>query len=231
MGLSFSSVEGLTVPKQGVVQKLLNSSDFLRIYINGTRKIYADKRTNKQVTHINTTADSKRLQKNANTLEIVHEKSISFVVGYVYTNPKKEVMVRTHMFRSEMKTDTSKREIAVINSPDMKFLHYIAVFVPNNSSRSYSKFPEDVYKVIEGKLTSLKNELNTVKHSILQEKNAKVLKKQEIDNAVQRALQDKADKKKKTKEDKKDMVSIEGFNPLKRRVLWSADGTMKMMDM
>ena len=230
MGLSFSSVEGLT-PKPDVVQKLRHSSDFLRIYVNGTRKIYADKRTNKQVTHINTTADSKKLQKNATTLQIVHEKSISFIVGYVYTNPKKEVMVRTHVFRSEMKTDTSTRDIAVIDSPDMKFLHYITVFIPNNSSRSYSKFPDDVYKVIEGKTASLKTELNTVKHSILQEKSAKVLKKQEIDSAVQRALQDKADKDKNTKEEKTDTTRVEGFNPLKRRVLWSADGTMKMMDM
>lgn len=240
MGNIFGFIETFSADKKKVPTsqsdiktKLLKSSDFLRIYITPNsenddmkKKIFADKRSNTKKAHIHTTVFNKKITKKAEKIEIVYEDSISFFIGYVYTNHNNEYVTQHHIVRSKMDLSTPKRMIATITSPKMKRVHYITVFIPKNVSSS-AKFPEDVYTIMNNKVPKLKIEMNAIRESLYTELAARKTEKEKIKIAVQKEMEKNADKKGNHSE----KTLTEGFNPLKRFVLWSADGSMKMMDL
>ena len=223
-------LEPFTEKESDLQKKLLDSSDFIRVYVNKTTKVLSERRTSKKKAHFTTTNINKKLRKKATSLQIVHENNLPFLIGYVYSNKQNEFKVKVHLIRAPI--EETDREALQIESPEMKRLHHIALYVPPNSKDSYKSFPTDIYKVLENQKTVLTQKL-TIELLKLHDEKVKEIRKslseENPDGVTEGAAEGTTEGAAEgfTARGNTAHENTTGVN--RQRMLWAADGSIQLI--
>lgn len=225
MGNYVSKVEGFESPGvKTAFRKFKKSKDFLRIYVehdNELKKILSDKGTNNE-NHGVKTKVLKEISKKAKNVYIL-SKNISFHVAVAFTTNSDTEKIFTKTVKAKLDTAITNTNDDIITISNVKRIHAVYIYVPSHLKEMYSSFPQDKYALLD------KNK-NTIKLQSIVEKVKSKKKLKANENKVPKSETTNAPTTKPPKDQKQSTTSTEGFIALKRRVMWSADGTLKMMD-
>jgi hypothetical protein len=224
MGNYISKVEGFESPGvKTAFRKFKKSKDFLRIYVehdNELKKILSDKGTNNE-NHGVKTKVLKEISKKAKNVYIL-SKNISFHVAVAFTTNSDTEKIFTKTVKAKLDTAITNTNDDIITISNVKRVHAVYIYVPSHLKEMYSSFPQDKYALLDKNKNTIK--LQSIVEKVKSNKKLKAQKQKEGSKMEQKPAEDVP----KTERPETEKLT-EGFNHLKRRVLWSADGTMKIM--
>lgn len=226
MGNYLSGIEGFESPEgKTAFRKFKKSKDFLRVYVehdSEMKKILSDKGTNNEKHGVKTKV-LKDISKKADSVRIL-AKNISFHVAVVLTTVSGVLQIFTKTVKAKSGSAMTNTNDEIITIANIKRVHAVYLYVPSHLEDMYTNFPQDMYTLIEKNKNAIELQSILQKEKDKQSVKAQHKKKAKTENAT-------VSPSPKPMKDAPPTKSTEGFNPLKRRVLWSVDGTMKMMDL